>query len=185
MGTYIKTCAEIKTANGWKPVSYGVFPPVPWHDMDEYEKPEISEPFRFQNYGMFGLFAGVRNDSQCLVLAEPRGLPDDISEEALLHLAPEILQVENYGWGGVEPPLPTTVSERISLSGADSYGYSWLSASELTEFDYDQTFTDQRTKPPETSTYHEFLGELFFLHLNALKAVSANDEVRVMFCFQG
>ncbi|EKN4700044.1 hypothetical protein AAIP73_002741 [Yersinia ruckeri] len=185
MGTYIKTCAEIKTANGWKPVSYGVFPPVPWHDMDEYEKPKFSEPFRFQNYGMFGLFAGVRNYSHSQVLAESHKLPDDISEEALLHLVPEILQVDNYGWGWVEPLLPATVSERISRSDADSYGYSWLSASELTEFDYDQTFTNQRTKPPETVTYRDFLGERYFLHLDTLKALSVNDEVRVLFCFQG
>lgn len=79
MGTYIRTCAEIKTADGWQPVGYGAFPPELWHDMDGYEAPAYSEPFKDQNYGMFGLFAGERNYSQCQVLAEPRGFPDDIS----------------------------------------------------------------------------------------------------------
>ncbi|WP_158537783.1 MULTISPECIES: hypothetical protein [unclassified Photorhabdus] len=31
--------------------------------------------------------------------------------------------------------------------------YSWLSAAELTGFDYDQTFTDQRHDTPKTVTY--------------------------------
>ncbi|MCW7763394.1 hypothetical protein [Photorhabdus luminescens] len=181
MGTYIRTCAEIKTVDGWQPVSYGVFPPVPWHNVDGYEEPAFSEPFRYQDYGMFGLFAGERNYSQCQVLAELRGFPGDISEGALLHLVPEVWQLENnWGWG--EPP-PATVAERISRSEPDCYGYSWLSAAELTTFDYNQTFTNQRTEPPETVTYREFLGERYFLHLDALKKLSAHDEVRVLFCF--
>jgi hypothetical protein len=42
MGTYIQTCAEVKTADGWQPISYGVFPPVLWHDMDGYEAPRTA-----------------------------------------------------------------------------------------------------------------------------------------------
>lgn len=49
MGTYIRTCAEIKTADGWQPVGYGAFPPELWHDMDGYEAPAYSEPFKDQN----------------------------------------------------------------------------------------------------------------------------------------
>ncbi|HCU2336393.1 TPA: hypothetical protein OUJ99_004738 [Klebsiella aerogenes] len=181
MGTYIRTCAEIKTADGWQPVGYGAFPPVLWHDMDGYEAPAYSEPFKDQNYGMFGLFAGERNYSQCQVLAEPRGFPDDISEEALRHLVPEVWQLEsNWGWG---EPSPATVAERIARSEADCYGYSWLSAAELTTFDYDQTFTDQRPDTPQTVTYREFLGKRYFLHLDALKTLGEQAEVRVLFCF--
>ncbi|EJH6882155.1 hypothetical protein NDH01_004436 [Salmonella enterica] len=180
MGTYIRTCAEIKTADGWQPVGYGAFPPELWHDMDGYEAPAYSEPFKDQNYGMFGLFAGERNYSQCQVLAEPRGFPDDISEEALRHLVPEVWQLESNCRG--EPP-PATVAERIARSEADCYGYSWLSAAELTTFDYDQTFTDQRPDTPQTVTYREFLGQRYFLHLDALKALSEQAEVRVLFCF--
>ncbi|WP_159185343.1 hypothetical protein [Klebsiella pneumoniae] len=184
MGTYIRTCAEVKTADGWQPVSYGVFPPVPWHDMDGYEKPAYSEPFRYQDYGMFGLFAGERNDSQCQVLAAPRGFPQDISEEALLFLVPEITQMETFcGYSQSELPQPDDVGERIALARPDTYGYSWLSAAELTAFDYDQTFTDQRPDTPRTVTYREYLGERYFLHLDTLKSVSAQDEVRVLFCF--
>ncbi|HDU5805033.1 TPA: hypothetical protein RFV66_004800 [Klebsiella aerogenes] len=53
MGTYIRTCAELKIEDGWQPIGYGAFPPVLWHDMDEYEAPAYSEPFSDQNYGMF------------------------------------------------------------------------------------------------------------------------------------
>jgi hypothetical protein len=184
MGTYIRTCAEVKTADGWQPISYGVFPPVLWHDMDGYEAPVYSEPFGDQNYGMFGLFAGVTNYSQCQVLSAPRGFPEDISNEALHHLVPEVLQIPTYvGW--VEIELPNTVAELLSVANADCYAYSWLNATELTAFDYEQTFTNQRPDTPETVTYREFLGERYFLHLDALKALSAHDEVRVLFCFEG
>lgn len=184
MGTYIRTCAEVKTANGWQPVSYGVFPPVPWHHMDKYEAPAYSEPFGYQDYGMFGMFAGETNYSQCQVLAAPRGFPEDISEEALLFLIPEIKQTDTFcGYGQFELPQPDSVAERIARSEPDTYGYSWLSAAELTAFDYDQTFTDQRPDTPRTVTYREFLGERYFLHLDVLKALNAHDEVRVLFCF--
>ncbi|WP_157032671.1 hypothetical protein [Erwinia typographi] len=184
MGTYIRTCAEVKNAEGWQPVSYGVFPPTLWHDMDGYESPEYSEPFKDQNYGMFGFFAYERNYSQCQVLAAPRGFPQDISEEALLFLVPEITQTESFcGYSQSEQPLPDDVGERIALSRSDTYGYSWLSATELTAFDYDQTFTDQNPETPQTISYREFLGKRYFLHLDALKALSVHDEVRVLFCF--
>lgn len=181
MGTYIRTCAEIKTAKGWQPIRYGVFPPVSSHTCDDNEKPPYSEPFSFQNYGMFGLFAGERNDSQCQVLAEPRGFPEDISEDALYHLLPHVWHLES-GWGWGEPP-PATVAERIARSEADYGGYSWLNAAELTNFDYDQTFVDQRPTPPEIVTYREFLGELYFEHLEVLKTLSKHDEVRILFYF--
>lgn len=154
--------------------------------MDGYEAPAYSEPFRDQNYGMFGLFAGERNDSQCQVLSAPHGFPDDISEAALLFLIPEIKQTDTFcGYGRFELPQPDSVAERIALAEPDTYAYSWLSAAELLAFDYDQKFTDQRTTPPQETTYREFLGKRYFLHLEALRAVSAHDEVRVLFCFIG
>jgi len=184
MGTYIRTCAETRTTDGWQPIGYGAFPPAPLHDdSDDHEAPAYSEPFMYQDYGMFGLFADVRNYSQCQVLAEPRGFPDDISEEALRHLVPEVWQLES-GWGWGEPPS-ASVAERIARSEASCYGYSWLSAAELTAFDYDQRFIDQRTTPPQETTYRAFLGERYFQHLDALKALSAKDEVRILFRFVG
>lgn len=184
MGTYIRTCAEKRTSNGWQPISYGAFPPVLWHDLEGYEIPPYSEPFRDQNYGMFGLFAGETNYSQCHVLSAPRGFPEDISEAALLFLIPAIAQADTFcGYGQFELTQPRNVADLIDFYEPDAYGYSWLSAAELLSFDYDQTFTDQRTTPPQETTYREFLGQRYFLHLEALRAVSAHDEVRVLFCF--
>lgn len=181
MGTYIRTCAEIKTDDGWQPVNYGEFPPVEWHELNEYEPPALSEPFKYQDYGMFGLFSGESNYSKSKVLAEPRGLPSDISEGALLHLVPEIVQFEtNWDWG----ELPeVTVTERISRSEPDCYGFSWLSAAELISFDYSQTFINRRPEPPEIVTYREFLGAHYFLHLDVLKKLSVHNDVRLLFCF--
>ncbi|MCU7369268.1 hypothetical protein N5E15_22080 [Pantoea stewartii] len=60
-----------------------------------------------------------------------------------------------------------------------------LFLAELTAFNYDQRFIDQRTTPPHETTYHAFLGERYFQHLDALKALSAKDEVRILFRFVG
>ncbi|EHW7683293.1 hypothetical protein ACWREX_004433 [Salmonella enterica] len=186
MGTYIRTCAELKIEDGWQPIGYGAFPPVLWHDMDEYEAPAYSEPFNDQNYGMFAFFAGERNYSRCHVLSAPRGFPEDISEEALLFLIPELKQTDTFcGYGQFELPQPDSVAERVALAEPDTYGYSWLSAAELLAFDYDQTFTDQHPETPQTITYREFLGERYFLHLDALKKLNMQGDVRVLFCFVG
>lgn len=184
MGTYIQTCAEIKTANGWQPVSYGSFPPVLWDEIDGYEAPAYSEPFKEEDYGMYGLFSGERNYSQCQVLATPRGFPQDISEEALLFLVPIMAQIDTFcEYGQFELEQPDDVGERIAFFEPESYGYSWLSAAELIAFDYDQTFIDQRPDTPQMTTYRDFLGERYFLHLDALKVLSAHNEVRILFCF--
>ena len=77
------------------------------------------------------------------------------------------------------------MAERISCAQAGRYGYSWLSVTELADFNYEQTFTNQRREPPEDVTYREFLGDRYFVHLAVLNALSADNDVRVLFCFQG
>jgi len=185
MGTCIKTCAEKRTPEGWKWLDDAVFPRPPSY-IDAGETPFSAEPFGYQCYGMFALFAGVRNRSGSPVLSAPRGLPEDISEAALLHLVPEINQVEDYGlYGGFDTEQPDTVAERIAMADKESYDHSWLSAAELLAFDYERSFTDVNAVPPLDTTCRECLGEMYFTHLDALKTLSAAHDVRILFCFFG
>ena len=189
MGTYIKTSAEIKTSSGWELASSGLFPPAPWYhlyDAEQIERPKHDEPFNFQSYAMFGFLAGIRNDAKCDALSEPRGLPEDISEAALLVIVPEIGQQDTYcGWGGYELEMPDKISERISEANPDGYAHSWLSASELIGFDSDQNFVNHRANSPTMVSYRDFLGDSFFQHLKALESLSQDNDVRVLFCFVG
>ncbi|EIT8868937.1 hypothetical protein AB6R89_004725 [Salmonella enterica] len=182
MGTYIKTCAEIKTPTGWEVLREDIFP-----QPEGYKEKPDSSPFSYQHYGMFAFLAGVRNNYRCTVLADPRGFPEDISKEALLLLVPEI-DNERFplrGFGMTEEPEDKlTVAEQLERAEADRYGYSWLSVTELAEYNYEQVFVNHRCDPPVNMTYRELLGALYFVHLDTLKKLNARQDVRVLFCFQ-
>lgn len=134
---------------------------------------------------MMGFFAGIRNYSETIVLAEPRGLPTDADEESVNWLVPYANFLDD-DFPFVYPPeerAPRTVAEIVRSSSGDDYGHSWLSAAELLNFDYSQQFIDRREEPALITTYKEFLGELYFEHLNGLKSLGAPDDVRILFCF--
>lgn len=190
MGTYIETVAEVKTSDGWKTNTAEVFahPIGDWDTVTKDRRPFIERPFYWQSYGMMGLFAGIRNDSQVKVLASPRGLPEDSDESSIQALAPYGHRHDDYGWGlsgSAVPEAPRTVAQRVLECREDLYGHSWLSAAELIGFDYDQTLIDQSEVPPEVTTYREFLGALYFQHVDALKKLGGPSEVRILFCFNG
>jgi hypothetical protein len=125
-------------------------------------------PFNWRSYGLFGFLAGVRNYSRAPVIAEPRGLPTDMSVE--------IRAIWDEDWD------------------LDGHTPSWLSRAELLAFDYDQTFEDRRVTrgnngaaladvgEGEQTTFREFLGAGYFRDLEVLRQVEA-PEVRIVFWF--
>lgn len=144
---------------------------------DGYERVEGArfsegpDPFDWRCYGMFGFLAGVRNYSDVIPIAEPRGVPGDASSE---------------------------VADEYDSLSSDAHSASWLSVSELVGFDYDRTMEDRRvtvrrasgvwdggaTAEPgrgRTMTYREFLGPLFFADLKVLSAAGA-DRIVFWFC---
>lgn len=134
------------------------------------------EIFGNRNYGVFGFLADVRNYSMSPFIAEPRGLPDDVSFR---------LRAEHDDWG------------------FDAHSASWLTAAELLAYDYDQTFWDRRiTRIHNTAhgnygdgaatadegegthpTLREFLGDGFFRDLNQLVGGCDPKTVRIVFWF--
>ncbi|EJW19182.1 hypothetical protein M5X00_17335 [Paenibacillus alvei] len=64
-----------------------------------------------RNYNLFSILAGVRNNHRISAISEPRGLPDDVTEKV----------------------------ESISDEwGSDGHSHSYLSATELVQFDWNQ-----------------------------------------------
>lgn len=135
-----------------------------------YEPIECDEPFGDRSYGIFGFLANVRNYSGVTPIADPRGIPADVSD---------FVKEEHASWS------------------CDAHSASWLSTEELLAFDYDALTEDRRVtkrtsggwldggctaEPGEgkAMTYREFLGEWFFNDLEDLKKHGAE---RVVFWF--
>jgi hypothetical protein len=120
----------------------------------------------WRHYGMFGFLANVRNYSHSPVIAEPRGLPDDVTEGIK----------ETGDW-------------------QDAHSHSWLTLAELLAYDYDQVFWDRRITRDgngaalagegegEHTTLRSFLGEWFFKSLDELSALGPHEDIRIVFWF--
>lgn len=148
MGCDIHSYAEVRHNGRWRHADGPIVTPI-----DEWADP--SEPFGWRGYNMFGFLAGVRNRNMPLI-REPRGLPDDVSDE-----------VRNEHGG--DPTL--------------WHSASWLTLAELLDYDYDQPVSSVRWEGLVTGPLRDVLGETFFQHLNDLGKLGAPEDVRVVFWF--
>jgi len=172
MGCDIHPIAEVRKEGKWTAVTADVFPFSEW-DRKYYKKDGGSAPFDWRSYSMFAFLAGVRNLDHCEPLSEPRGIPDDASEEA---------------------------KELEAFWECNGHSHSYVTLQELLAFDYDKTFGNRRVTKQvgpnawsggelaeegegEIVTYRENLGPHFFAHLEALKALGEPQDVRVVFLF--
>lgn len=150
MGCYIHSYVECQSDDG-------TWTQEPWEVVVQFE----NGPFGWQDYGLFGWLADVRNLSEVPPIAEPRGLPDDVSDG---------VRKEYDDWYG------------------DGHSYSWLTVGELLAFDYDVTFEDRRVTTGHvgrTETLRGFLGDRFFRDLDTLRALNEQRPTRVVFWFDG
>jgi len=153
MGADIHTFVEVKKDGHWdlnkKKVFKNSFIAI------EPNIKYIAYPFDYRHYGMFGFLADVRNYSSTPVIAEPRGVPDDISSE---------VSAEYDDWWG------------------DAHSASWFTAKELLDYNYNVDFIDTRDGNTKENL-KEFLGTEYFEDLEALKKLGDPENVRVVFWF--
>lgn len=120
MGTDISMYAEVRKNKQWAKVGK-VFKNT-WYSSErpesEWNTPFTDHPYDDRNYDLFAILADVRNgfgfarsktSNGFNPIAEPKGLPDDITKEVK-----KLLE----DWG---------------------YGYSWFTLKELKEYDWNQT----------------------------------------------
>ena len=119
MGCDIHLRVEKQTKDGWKPAEEM----IPNKYAGEEGEP-ATLPARFyngRNYDLFAILANVRNGrgfAGCdtgdgfTPIADPRGLPDDVSDE---------VKEDSEGWG------------------CDGHSHSWFTLAELLAFDWTQT----------------------------------------------
>lgn len=177
MGCDIHPHVEVKVDDKWEISTEEVFS-LDSFDRDYYKKEKSSEPFDWRSYSMFGFLAGVRNYDHCIPISEPKGLPDDCSEE---------------------------IKEAYEDYSSDAHSCSYLTLRELSEFDYNKEFWNRRIFKPtynadgSTSggngaslaeegegkiiTYRENLGEWYFRHLEEMRELGESDDVRIVFWF--
>jgi hypothetical protein len=127
-------------------------------------------PFMRRDYLMFGFLADVRNEHALPTIAQPRGLPQDLSAH---------------------------VEEQYGLSDDGAHSFSWLSVSELVGFNYDCPVADPRESVPalsksgrceyvsnpnqgEVTTLRVLLGQHFFDELRELQEAGVE---RIVFWF--
>lgn len=107
MGCDIHVHAERRDGDRWVKVE------LPAIESEHYS----DSPFESRQYGKFGFMAGVRNYSAVPPIAEPRGVPDDISPET---------------------------REDYKTWDLDAHSASWLSLEELASYNYDKQIEDRR-----------------------------------------
>lgn len=168
MGCDIHAYAEVRTPSGSWALDDG---PEPDSKLAEH----YGDAIFYQDYGVFGFLADVRNYSHVPVIAQPRGLPDGASVQ---------------------------VHDEYEEWGTDAHSASWLTLAELRAYDYDQVIWDRRvikeTSPGSGSfngaaladegegkhlPLREFLPDWYFRALDRLAALGAPEDVRVVFWF--
>ena len=122
---------------------------------------------------MFSFLAGVRNEYGCHVLVMPREFPQD---SEFLH--------EKMPWGDKK-----TRQEELE-NDYDAFGKSYIMLKELLDFKYDDEYIyDPRYRRDDGGigqkvSYRQWLGEMFFRHLEVLKTLGDPKDVRIVFYFQ-
>lgn len=145
MGADIHTYVETFRDGRWQHETGALVTPI-----DQWSDP--AAPFDWRHYPMFGFLAGVR-DHDVPTIAQPRGLPDDVSPE---------VRAEN-------------------ADGEWYHSASWLTLAELLAYDgYDQP---TKTRYGFTGPLREGLGPMFFQHLDELGKLGRPEDVRVVFWF--
>mgnify|MGYP003418902227 CR=1 FL=1 len=159
------------------------------YDAERENKKKGDNPFYWQSYSLFAFLAGVRNYDECEPISEPKGLPND---------SEYLNEIENDGWGG-------DTTRRQNILDDSNHSYSYLTLRELIELKKEKTFRKQRviqatnmeglrvSIPFDISlqeeaegkevTYRDNLGEMYFTHLEDLKALGEPDDVRIVFWF--
>lgn len=123
MGCDIHIIAEVKVDGKWQPNQDKIFPNPSYEPeaKHEWQKDEFkTEPDDNRSYDWFSVLADVRNGRGFAgistgegfkVIAEPRGVPDDASEQ----------------W-----------KETVERWGSDMHSQSWLNISDFDKFDWNQ-----------------------------------------------
>lgn len=194
MGCDIHIWTEIKSKETWKweESEQDIFPTV-------FGNKKSRSPFDRRSYKLFAFLADVRNTYGIIPISESKGFPDD---SEYLNVSLDEPYYMDFGYG--EANMCYTVGDKLKYN-LNYHSFSFLTLSELINFDYDKPFEDlnvsytlegkslyiggsifrEKVKSGEgvMTTYREFLGEFYFEELEIMKTLGEPDDVRVVFYF--
>ncbi len=151
MGCDIHPYAEVRRHGVWHRVTDAIFP-----DVDNYlfgDDKWTAAPFDARSYHMFTLFAGVRPVDGVPTIADPRGLPADVSPEVRAEHGNDL------NW----------------------HSTSWLTLGELLGVDYDQERTAPSGEVGPLREWG--FGDWYFDQIKVLQTLGGPGEVRIVFWF--
>lgn len=143
---------------------------------------EIDDLFEYDDSRIYQWLGRVDGRHKVEPTYEPKGLPDDMSDE-----------VYGFAFGSLKRmPFDKASGEAIWL-GHEHFGYTWLSLEELLAVDYNQTVCDRHpqttwengvptTIEEESLSLGEFLGEMLAV-IEKLKALGDPKDVRLVVWF--
>lgn len=185
MGTDISVILEVRQDDGkwYEPESYNV-PNYDFQDSLDYS----TFPFNYRSYGLFGFLANIRNMHNIPSITDHRGLPED-------SIWLEQQTSDNN--------IFRETNRQEALDG--HYGHTWVTLQELLDFAYDQVFEDRRSRnvlsnadnsvviysgstmlkegQGNMTNIRDFLGDFYFLQLEALKTFGEPSNVRLIMYF--
>lgn len=226
MGTDIHMYAEVREPGGpWRKVGK-VFQSSMYDKTDNYFSAErflhTDQPYDGRNYNLFAILASVRNGSGFAgvttsggfnPISEPRGLPDDLSDE--LKAEPDLddesddpqvwLGDHSFSWLTLREMLDFDWSQQVRLCGVISWEQyreyrkgtrpenGWCGAiSGGGNYTIEQAEAELLTEPPPPKcnvrvwwkeTYRESVGPCWFEAMDSLAKLGEAENVRIVFGF--
>lgn len=182
MSTYGTFCVELRLNGRWVLNEQEIFPfpEDAWQRQPGDSRTRWAFPFAGERYRLYAFLAGIRNTFGCEALSEPKGVPEDISMDALKVFVRGHWLVDGYG-GSREAE---SVEEILRVAQGEHHAFSWHTLADLLKFDYEKRFLDVSDTPYTKTSYRSFLGSDYVHCLDSMKRLGNPSDVRIVFAFQ-
>lgn len=218
MGCDIHIFAEVKKDNKWEKV--GKIFNCPYFNENEEENgwnyKFTDSPYRGRNYNLFAILADVRNGRGFAgvkigdgfnPISDPKGLPEDVSEEIKAnsdewggdghsHSYFSLLELKTYNWNQYTIHQGCVDIEEYKIFKERGHPDSWSgdfwgsSIRKISNEEMDKLILN----PPSDelkyytlvnwkSSYKESIGDIWFKNMEELSKLGNDDEVRIVFWF--
>lgn len=127
MGCDIHPYVEVRQQEGWQKV-HDIFENAYFREddpLDDWNRPTSDRPYFGRNYTLFAILAGVRNYHEVSPIAQPRGVPPDVSSGILGEYTLRILEP------GDDPELPGMCSMEDAVRLVANKSSSWVREGEI------------------------------------------------------
>lgn len=218
MGCDIHMRAEVRKNNKWEIVGE-VFPNRyyrPENELSEWNQPKTAEPYGGRNYDLFAIladvrngrgFAGIKTGEGFVPISEPKGIPEDASEEAKeflnsyggdghSHSFFTVSELMAYDWEQKTGKQGYVTIEEYKNFKENGHPEAWCGGvdgggvSKITNEEMDEILKSGNTQPDTytlvkwRTSYRDSVGDYFLVNtMDELKKLGEPENVRIVFFF--